>query len=130
MRLFATAALLLVTGRAWAADGTIAVDAGDGCPDRAQVGAALEARLPGVTGRGAYTRRLELERDGGELILRLRAFDGGEQYLERRLPLDQRATNEACEALAEAVAQVVVRYLREIGYRPPQPAAVVEVVPN
>jgi hypothetical protein len=87
---------------------------------------ALEARLPGVTGPGA-TRRLELERGADGLILRLR--EAGAVVLERRLAADARASNEGCEALAEAVAQVVVRYLREIGYRPLPSTAVLDFVP-
>jgi hypothetical protein len=127
--------LVLVLALLWApsaraAEGSIAVDVSEGCPGREQIVAALEARLPGVTYPGAYTRRLELERAPLELVLRLRDYGGGVLYLERRLSLDPRApSHEACAALAEAVAQVVVRYLREIGYRPPQPN-LIEVLPR
>lgn len=114
--------LLLAAWLAWASlaradEGGIAVEVTEPCPGRGQISAALEARLPGVTGPGA-TRRLELERTPGGLTLRLR--EGGAVALERQLASEEgAASNERCEALAEAVAQVVVRYLREIGYRPP-----------
>src|SRR5947207_856067 len=43
------------------ADDGIAVDVPErGCPARAQIVAALEARLPGVTNQGAEARRVEL----------------------------------------------------------------------
>jgi hypothetical protein len=101
------------------AEGGISVEVSEGCPGRGQIVPALEARLPGVTGSGA-TRRLELEREGGGLLLRLREPDGA-VALERRLEA-RAASTEGCEALAEAVALVVVRYLREIGYQPPAAA--------
>jgi len=101
------------------AEGGISVEVTETCPGRAQIVPALEARLPGVTGPGA-TRRLELEREAGGLVLRLREPDGA-VALERRLEARGSST-EGCEALAEAAALVVVRYLREIGYQPP-PAA-------
>ena len=110
---------LALAPSAAATEGGIAVDAAErGCPSRAEVVSALEARLPGVTADGA-TRQLSLEPGPAGLTLRLRA---GEQIeLERRLTPDERAASpEGCEALAEAAALVVVRYLREIGYRPPE----------
>jgi hypothetical protein len=101
-----------------ASEGGIAVDVpAAGCPGRAPLVAALEARLPRVTATPG--RRLELAPNPGGPLLRLRAPSGAVE-LERQLSLDQRApSGDACEALAEAAAVVVVRYLREIGYQPP-----------
>jgi hypothetical protein len=100
-----------------------------GCPSRAEVIAALDVRLPGAAvrlpGAGLARRLLLLDRLADEAALRLRLFDaGGTLALERRLQLggaDGRTRRAAgnCAALAEAAAQVVDRYLREIGYRPP-----------
>jgi hypothetical protein len=123
--------LVWVTLLGWSsvagAAGGIAVEVADhGCPGRGQIVAALEARLPGVTGAGAG-RRLEVERGPDAVMLRLR--QGEVLELERRL--DERGTStEGCEALAETAALVVVRYLREIGYRPParEPPAAAAVV--
>jgi hypothetical protein len=111
--------LLLAALGAPAGAGGIAVDVPErGCPARAQIVAALEARLPGVVGEGPGARRLELERGDDGTTLRLRAGETIE--LQRALGLDERgAAGEGCEALAETAALVVVRYLREIGYRPP-----------
>jgi hypothetical protein len=119
---------LLLPGRAQAG---IAVEAPD-CPGRAQVVAALESRLPGATA-GPPDRRLDLRPSAPGIALRL--LDGtGALVLERELKLDQRTAAssthaEACQTLAEAAALVVVRYLREIGYRPPS-AGVVERAPE
>jgi hypothetical protein len=56
--------------------------------------------------------------DEGEVRLQLRQA-GGAIVLERELPLQPAsASGEACRALAQAAALVVVRYLQEIGYRP------------
>jgi hypothetical protein len=118
---------LLWAPSARAAPGGITVDVSDRCPGREQIIQALEARMPGLTGPDA-SRRLELARAGEGLTLRLR--EGGAVALERRLTVDERApANEGCAALAEAAAQVVVRYLREIGYRQPI-AEVVPVMPS
>jgi hypothetical protein len=132
----------LAAGSAAAADPPILVEAATaGCPTRAEVNAALEARLPGVTRArpepSAFVRyRLELTRPAaaGEVTLRLRETRG-EVALERVLAMAARAREapgkdargrasaaEGCQAVAEAAALVVLRYLREIGYRPP-PAA-------
>ena len=130
IRLLVAAVLLQAEPRPEIAQGSIAVEPGEHCPGQEQVVAALESRIPGVVWGGPLTRRLDLQRQPPDLVLRLRSYDGRELYLERRLPLDPRApSGEACEALAEAVAQVVVRYLREIGYRPPPPPAVVTALP-
>jgi hypothetical protein len=100
-----------------------------GCPGRDQVAAALEARLPGATAGGESGRRLEIEPAAPGVAVRLR--DGaGAVVLERQLRLDGRTAAsstraEGCQTLAEAAALVVVRYLREIGFRPPS-AAVLE----
>jgi hypothetical protein len=118
-------ALLLGWAPAALADGGgIAVEASEsGCPGRGQVVAALEARLPRVTAAPGG-RRLELAaEESGSVTLRLRAADGRVE-LERALAVDARGPSpEGCVALAEAAALVVVRYLREIGYRPPPVAA-------
>jgi hypothetical protein len=101
-----------------------------GCPGRGAVVSALEARLPGVTRPGADGgRRLELAPGNDGVALRLRDASGA-LVLERQLELDGRTAasskrGEGCQALAEAAALVVVRYLREIGYRSPA-AGVVE----
>jgi hypothetical protein len=112
---------LLWASEARAVEGAIEVPVGDTCPRSDQIVGALEARLPGVT-TGEPTWRLELERHASELTLRLRGTRTSVTYLERRLDSDARsASPEVCAALAETAAQVVVRYLREIGYRPPPP---------
>ena len=116
---------LVRTGTARAAEALIAVDVpAAGCPGRADVVAALESRLPGVTrgrgGSGSARYRLEVNHAAGEAEapLRLRSLAGG-VVLERRLPVEARARpSELCQALAEAAALVVVRYLRDLGYRP------------
>jgi hypothetical protein len=121
---------LALVATAPAADGGIAVDVPDrGCPARAQMVAALEARLPGVVGDGPGARRLELEQGPDGTKLRLRA--GQTIEVERQLALDARAaaSSERCEALAETAALVVVRYLREIGYRPPAVAPAIATAP-
>ncbi|HEX3698699.1 MAG TPA: hypothetical protein VH374_25245 [Polyangia bacterium] len=101
----------------------------DGCPDRAEVIAALDVRVPSAAaGLGGQTggRRLVLERfDGEGQGVRLQLFDQtGVVELERRLqspPSDPhgRRSVGVCAALAEATAQVVSRYLKELGYHPP-----------
>jgi hypothetical protein len=113
--------------RTAAAAVTLRVDAAEaGCPRRRDVVAALETRLPGVTraapaGAGAG-RRLQLEPGpGGAVSLRL-WDERGVLQLERRLGGDEggRADGQAgCQAVADAAALVVERYLRDIGYRPP-----------
>jgi hypothetical protein len=98
------------------------------------VTAALEARLPGVTARAGETagRRLELAPADDAIAVLMR--DGaGAIELERSLPVDRGVATagrpvEACQALAEAAALIVVRYLQEIGYRPPPPVAEAPVV--
>jgi hypothetical protein len=106
---------------------TLRVDAADsGCPRRKDVIAALETRLPGVTrgppGRGAAERRLQLE-PGPAGTVSLRLWDErGTLALERRLGGDEAVRPggpAGCQALADAAALVVERYLRDIGYRPP-----------
>jgi hypothetical protein len=126
------APLVVLTGITWllvapahAAEAVIAVDVpAAGCPGRAEVTAALESRLPGVTrgrgGAGPGRYRLEVNHAAGqaEAPLRLWSLAGG-VVLERRLPVEARARpSEVCQALAEAAALVVVRYLRDLGYRP------------
>jgi hypothetical protein len=126
------ASLVVLTGiacllapAAHAAEAVIAVDVpAGGCPGRADVTAALESRLPGVTrgrgGAGPARYRLEVSHTAGqaEAPLRLWSLAGG-VVLERRLPVEARARPaEVCQALAEAAALVVVRYLRDLGYRP------------
>jgi hypothetical protein len=129
---------LVRTGTARAAEALIAVDVpAAGCPGRADVVSALEARLPGVTrgrgGSGSARYRLEVNHAAGEaeVPLRLRSLAGG-VVLERRLPVEARARpSELCQALAEAAALVVVRYLRDLGYRPdPTPAPPDEPLPD
>jgi hypothetical protein len=120
---------LLAPLPAGAAEALIAVDVPvAGCPGRAEVIAALESRLPGVTrgrgGAGPARYRLEISHAPGEpeAPLQLRSLAGG-VVLERRLPVQANARPaEVCQALAEAAGLVVVRYLRELGYRPaPEP---------
>jgi hypothetical protein len=119
----------LAPAGALGADAFISLESVTGrCPSRTEVATALDLRLPGATRarRGAGPRyRLDLERDGAAARLRLR--DGaGALRLERRLampPTSGRGSAEAesCRALADAAALMVVRYLREIGYRSPTP---------
>jgi hypothetical protein len=94
-----------------------------GCPRRRDVVASLEACLPGVTRTGAGAgnmRRLQVEATDVPGVVQLRLFDDREVVaLERRLGGAASSGGGGCEALAEAVALVVDRYLREIGYRPP-----------
>jgi hypothetical protein len=124
--------LVLILASAWpldalAAEASISVEAAGGCPDRADVMAGLEARLPGVTRprrdpRPPQRYRLEVERQSSAAVaLRLRDASGA-PVLERRLAVPGAAQSaEGCQALAEAAALVVVRYLREIGFRSPTP---------
>ncbi len=129
-RLIALLALTVLPARAaFGAEALIAVDVpAGGCPGRAEVTGALESRLPGVTrgrgGSGPSRYRLEVSHAAGEAEapLRLKSLAGG-VVLERRLPVEARARPaELCQALAEAAALVVVRYLRDLGYRPePEP---------
>src|SRR5688500_14841545 len=110
-----------------AAEGGITVDVAEpGCPGRGQIVAALEARLPRVTAAGSTPgRRLELETGAEGPLLRLRAAGGAVELTRQLAPQARGPSAEGCEAIAEAAALVVVRYLREIGYQPPaleQPA--------
>jgi hypothetical protein len=111
---------------------TLKVDAAEsGCPRRRDVMAALEARLPGLdrwTISSVTIRRLQLSPAETPDAVLLRLWDDrGGVALERRLALEPgaggrgRAARDraSCQALAEAAALVAVRYLREIGYRPP-----------
>jgi hypothetical protein len=102
-----------------------------GCPGRGEVVAGLESRLPGVTAprsssQPAVRYRLEIGRAAGRAGLTLQLHEqGGPLMLERQLTPPEsptvRPTRESCQALAEAAALVVARYLREIGYRSPTP---------
>jgi hypothetical protein len=110
---------------------TIALDAipaGAACPSSAQVGEALDARLPGITAardhRSASDRlRLQLE-DIGAAGLRLALVDlAGRTLLERSLAGGGGAPGGrpgACAAVAETIALVVERYVRQLGYRAPK----------
>jgi hypothetical protein len=114
----------LVGGLLWPAytRAGITVSAAEGgCPGREQVVAALEARLPGVT--GSPGPRLELEPRAAGVALRLREPTGA-LALERQLAVEERGATraEGCQALAEAAALVVTRYLRELGVRSPSAA--------
>jgi hypothetical protein len=106
----------------------LTVSAADaGCPTRAQVVAALEASLPGVT--SSPGSRLELTPMATGLSLRL-VDPTGSAVLERTLAL--KATRpEACQALAEATALVVARYFRDLAVHHPSAAVerVIEVPP-
>ena len=130
----------LVSRSALASEASIAVEGPtSGCPPRGDVVAALESRLPGVTrtrapSQPALRYRLELGRGSGPTGTALRLLDGeGALVLERQLTSSASATTrspgESCQALAEAAALVVVRYLREIGYRSPTPLLPVEEAP-
>jgi hypothetical protein len=124
-------AVELVPATAWGAEAFVSLGAvRGGCPSRAEVAAALEARLPGTTRaprgpRPSMHYRLDLQEDGPAARLHLR--DGaGTSRLERRLSMPAPAGRgparaESCRALAEAAALMVARYLREIGYRSPTP---------
>ena len=158
----AVLAVLVWSGTAGAADAPITVEAQTGCPTRPEVVAALELRMPGVTrgGRGASNAyRLSLQRagggGGGAAAVTVRLHDtAGALALERELTADggggparpgAAATAQTCQALADAASLVVMRYLREIGYRlpsaspppdeptpppePPPPAAASPVAP-
>ncbi len=126
-------ALVLLPGPALGAEASISVEApAGGCPAAGQVSSGLEARLPGVTRARAGPRsgpRYRLEIDRGATaevrLLRLREVGGG-SVLERRLTVPGAShgparSPEGCQAIAEAAALVVVRFLREIGYRSPRP---------
>jgi len=117
--------MLVVTTAAEARAQTLRVDAGgDGCPRRKELVASLELRMPGLTrpaAAGVPVRRLEVAQAAG--IVSLRLWDErGALVLERRLGGDdagRAGAADRCQALADAAALVVERYLREIGYRPP-----------
>jgi hypothetical protein len=120
----ATLALAVLAGAPARAASPLKVEVpAAGCPRRKEVVASLEARLPGVTrtGTGAGNmRRLQVEATDVPAVVLLRLFDDREVVaLERRLGGEASAGGGGCQALAEAVALVVDRYLREIGYRPP-----------
>lgn len=119
------------------------------CPTEPQLTSALEAQMPGVAPRGAApggarALRLTLTQATPVAITVALTDAQGALVLERVLdvsghPRPSRSaerTPAACAALADTVALIVERYLREIGYRPnpaPNPAAsppAVAVVPS
>jgi hypothetical protein len=116
-----------------AREATIALDElpdGAGCPPAAVLGRALDARLPGIIsneagGSGPDPLRLHLD-DGGATRVRFALVDlTGQTVLERSFAVpggsaDDRAAG--CAVLAETIALVVERYLRQLGYRAPAPA--------
>ena len=112
---------------------TIAFDElpeGAGCPSAAVLGRALEARLPGITAdapRAPERERLRLQLDdAGAAGVRFALVDlTGQTVLERSLAapgVGARDRAGACGVLAETIALVIERYLRQLGYRAPDPA--------
>jgi hypothetical protein len=121
-------------------EATLALDElpdGAGCPSAAVLGRALHARLPGIIsnqagGSGPDPLRLHLHLDdSGTAGVRFALVDlTGQIVLERSFAnpgasADDRAGG--CAALADTIALVVERYLRQLGYR--APAAVVRPDP-
>jgi len=107
----------------------IAVKSSDArCPTSSQISQALEARLPGVL--------VPAEQSGlPEALLLTTALDpatGAQSFslldhqqqvkLRRELPAPASADPQECPALAETVALMVERYLRDLGYHPEAPA--------
>jgi hypothetical protein len=124
----AAAVVPLTLSLALAQDSPIAIESTGGeCPTRADVVAAISARFPGAAAETSApdSRRLTLQRIGATSMFIVRLRDArGTLELERVLKIDLQPSakpGEECAALAEAAALVVVRYLREIGYRPPPP---------
>lgn len=100
------------------------------CPTGSQVGDSLGARMPGIVAgdapaTGARTLRLALAQVSPNTVRVILTDTAGAVVLERVLDLGSRHTNQPersateCAALADTVALIVERYLREIGYRPP-----------
>jgi len=118
---------------------TIALDGVDGaatCPPLAALARALDAHLPGIAaaapdapGRDRLHLRLEEGGGSGAGGVRLALVDAsGRTVLERGLAdpgAGRRGAGDraaACAVLAETIALVVERYLRQLGYRAPAPA--------
>ena len=114
-------------------EATIALDElpdGAGCPSAAVLGRALDARLPGITasdpgGPGRDPLRLHLD-DGGAAGVRFALVDlTGQTVLERSFADPGGGSNDraaGCAVLAETIALVIERYLRQLGYRAPAAA--------
>jgi len=101
--------------------------AGATCPSAPVLAAALDARLPGITSPrgpsgGGPTLGLELADAGGGSV-RLALLDtDGRRLLERTFAGADAAGGDraaSCAALADTVALVVERYLRDLAYREP-----------
>ncbi|HET6282456.1 MAG TPA: hypothetical protein VFH73_15945, partial [Polyangia bacterium] len=99
------------------------------CPTARQVGDSLTARMPGIVAAsapatGARTLRLALTQVGPNTVRLVLSDTADLVVLERVLDLGPRQANQPerpaaeCAALADTVALIVERYLREIGYRP------------
>ena len=100
------------------------------CPTGSQVGDSLSARMPGIVvpdarATAARTLRLALAQVSPNTVRLILTDTTDAVVLERVLDLGPRQPNQRerptaeCAALADTVALIVERYLREIGYRPP-----------
>jgi hypothetical protein len=99
------------------------------CPEAALVAEALTARMPNIIAAGEITSRtavlgLTLSQGGPTAVrLRLRDRNGAvvlERLLDTTAPGGGRPPGRVaadCAALADTVALIVERYLRQIGYR-------------
>jgi len=97
------------------------------CPSPRQLGAALNALVPGLASAApaatplplAGNLRLDVAR-ASEGDLRVDLLDAhGEVVLHRALPAPPRGHAPDCPALAETIALIVDRYLHDVGYEAP-----------
>jgi hypothetical protein len=113
-----------------------AIDLGDvpdaGCPSAPALASALESRLPGITARriASGTREPPLRMrvdgtDGGAVRFALVDGNGGAMLERTFAPAAAASVDRAasCAVLADTIALVVERYLRQLGYREPSLAA-------
>lgn len=121
------ATLVALTSFAHAAPAIIAPAAPiEGCPSARQVAAALEARLPDAVVAPyeaswrpeALRSVLEPAADGTTVRFSLTTADG-QVRLRRVLPVPDAGGTPDCAALADTIAAIVDRYLREIPYEAP-----------
>jgi hypothetical protein len=119
-----------------AATATVTVDPGAGCPSSEQLTRALGALAPGLVApappaasTGAPTSLQLAVVTSAEGDVRVDLVDPqGEAVLHRVLPAPPKGRAPDCPALADTIALIVDRYLRDVGYEapplapPPKPA--------
>jgi hypothetical protein len=138
------AVLLLASLVAATATVTVSPGAPTDCPSSEQLARALSVAAPGivapVTGTPAAAGPASLRlatATSAEGDVRVDLLDAqGEAVLHRVLPAPPRGRAPDCAALADTIALIVDRYLRDVGYEapplppPPKPAPAVTTAPQ